>query len=462
MKTRKALWLLIGAIYLGIAPIASAQSFFLKKDDVVVMMGDSITEQRLYSTYVEIWCQTRFPSYNLTFRNVGIGGDTSGGGNGRFKRDVLSHKPTVLTVDFGMNDGGYIWVGKKIKVKDPKSKDLVEKELTAKDVDARYATYMKGLQGIADQAKAANIRVAWITPQPVENTPGAENDKYNTTLEKFSDGVKEIAKKNQGLQAAKNEGRFVDQFHPYWAVIQKARDAGEKGRITGGDAVHPGPPGQALMAAAILKGLGFRKEVSWIDIKLGGGLEGWNCDALDIKVKDDGVSFQRKDYALPYFPPDDPNPKANQSQQPSRILKWTPLLEDMNVYGLKVTGLKPGKYEVKLGGKKVAEYSDAELAKGVNFAGPALTAGPIADQVKDVVKAVDAKTNYYHGQIYSPLVLGRGIDKNPDFKDVAKEDYQKRREALIAERMQKMPAYDAAIRKALEPRQHRVEIVPAK
>src|SRR5438552_1468397 len=107
MALRKFTWLLIGAFLLTAAPTVSAQGFFLKKGDVVVLMGDSITEQRLYSTYLEIWSQTRFPDYNLVFRNVGIGGDTSGGGNGRFKRDVLPHNPTVLTVDFGMNDGGY-------------------------------------------------------------------------------------------------------------------------------------------------------------------------------------------------------------------------------------------------------------------------------------------------------------------------------------------------------------------
>ena len=238
-------FLLIGALLLGAASTAPAQEFFLKKGDVVVLMGDSITEQRLYSTYLEIWCQTRYPAYNLVFRNVGIGGDTSGGGNGRFKRDVLPHKPTVLTVDFGMNDGGYIWPGKIIEIKNPKTKEVTKKEIYAADVDVRRANYLEGQQGIADQAKSANIRVAWITPQPVENNPGAENDKYNMTLEKFSDGVKQIAEKNKGL--------FADQFHPYWAVVQKARDAGEKGRITGGDAVHPGPAGQALMAASILK-----------------------------------------------------------------------------------------------------------------------------------------------------------------------------------------------------------------
>ena len=437
MALRKCTWLLVAILFLGAAPLCSAQSFFLKKGDVVVVMGDSITEQRLYSNYLELWSQTRFPSYNLVFRNVGIGGDRSTGGNGRFKRDVLPFKPTVLTVDFGMNDGNYWWVGKMAG----------KKTIAQADIDAAYGTYMKGLQGIADQAKAANIRVAWVTPQPVENNPGDPNEMYNPTLGRFSDGVKEIAKKNDGL--------FADQFHPYWAVIHKAREAGEKGRITGGDAVHPGPPGQALMAASILKALGFPKLVSSVDVTVGPnlvGAVGQNCGAFsDVKSLAGGVSFKRQDLALPFFP-----------EQAKSLLKWTPLLEEMNDYGLKVTGLRAGKYDVKLEGKKVAEYSDKELAKGVNLASAALTVGPVADQVKDVIKAVNDKTNYYHDQIYSPLVLQRGLAKNPDFKDVPKEEITKRREALIEQRMQKMAEFDAAIRKALEPRSHLVEIVPAK
>ena len=446
MAVRKFTWLLAGVLFLGAAPLCSAQSFFLKKGDVVVVMGDSITEQRLYSNYLELWSQTRFPSHNLVFRNVGIGGDRSTGGNSRFKRDVLPFKPTVLTVDFGMNDGNYWWVGKMAG----------KKTIAQADIDAAYGTYMKGLQGIADQAKAANIRVAWVTPQPVENNPGDPNEMYNPTLGRFSDGVNEIAKKNDGL--------FADQFHPYWAVIQKARDAGEKGRITGGDAVHPGPPGQALMAASILKAMHFPREVSSVSIVVGGDVKFKNCK-IDGLTAGGGnaatsVKFTREDASLPFFPMDDP--KRKPTDQPSTILKWTRMLEEMNDYGLLVKGLAEGKYEVRLGGKKIAEHSDKELAKGVNLAAAALTAGPVADQIKDVVKAVDAKTNYYHDQIYSPLVLGRNLAKNPDFKDVAKEDVAKRRSALIEERMQKMPELDAAIRKALEPRSRLVEIVPAK
>ncbi len=160
-----------GLVCLLATPSLFAQSFFLKKGDIVVVMGDSITEQRLYSNYLEIWAQTRFPTYQLIFRNVGIGGDRAVGGNGRFKRDVLPYHPTVLTVDFGMNDASY-----------------------TSFKEQNFTPYMKGLQGIADQARAAGIRVAWITPQPTERRePGNQLAGYNETLKKFSEGVAAIA-----------------------------------------------------------------------------------------------------------------------------------------------------------------------------------------------------------------------------------------------------------------------------
>jgi lysophospholipase L1-like esterase len=429
------------------ASAAVAEDFFFKKDDRVVIMGDSITEQRLYSNYVELWSVTRFPQYKLVFRNVGIGGDTSGGGNGRFKRDVLPFKATAMTVDFGMNDGRYIWPGRVIKSKDAKTGTITEKIIKPEDVDSAYATYMKGLQGIADQAKAAGVRVAWVTPQPVEHNPGTPEEQYNQTLEKFSAGVKEIANKNGGL--------FVDQFHPYWAVIHKAREAGEKGRITGGDAVHPGPPGQALMAASILKGMSFPRLVSRasIDVSPSGRkrLETTNCKINHPEVKEGALRFERIDFALPFFP-----------QEAKSILKWTPLLEDMNEYGLQVKGLALGKYEVRLGGKKAAEYSAEELAKGVNLASAALAGGPVAEQVAEVVKAVTDKTNYYHDKIYRGVVLA-DPKKIIELKDAkTKEELEGRKQALIQERLSLMPELEERIHAASRPRAYQVEIVAIK
>ena len=125
--------LLFVALFAIITSAATAADFFFKDGDRVVIIGDSITEQHLYSNYVEMWTVSRVSrTGTMTFRNVGIGGDRSTGGNGRFKRDVLTYKPTAMTVDFGMNDGGY------------RPFD-----------EAGFKTYMDGLQGIADQAKAA-------------------------------------------------------------------------------------------------------------------------------------------------------------------------------------------------------------------------------------------------------------------------------------------------------------------
>ena len=208
----------------------------------------------------------------------------------------------------------------------------------------KFDNYFKGLQGMADQAKEAKIRVAWVTPQPLDvGEPGkTDPNKYNPTLEKFSeDGVKEIAKKNDGL--------YVDQFHPYLAVLNKARGEMDKyNRITAGDAVHPGFPGQSLMAASILKGLSMPSLVASVEIDAASKkATAKNAKVTDVAAKDGGnFLLAQADQAVPFFPP-----------EAASILKWTPILDELNDYRLKVTGLKDGKYAVSLGGKKAAEYS---------------------------------------------------------------------------------------------------------
>ncbi len=439
-RTLRSCGLLFLLMTPSVSDVARGEEFFFKNGDRVVMMGDSITEQHLYSNYVEMWTVTRFPAWDLTFRNVGIGGDRSTGGNTRFKRDTSPYKPTAMTVDFGMNDGGY------------KSFD-----------EPTFKTYMGGLQGIADQAKGAGIRMVWVTPQPLDKgDPGSTAlTDYNVTLEKFSEGVQAIADKNKGL--------FVDQFHPYLAVLDRARRAAPAyERITGGDAVHPGPAGQALMAYGILKGLGFPDLVSSVEIVV----ESSNLRSRRVRVQNcrisfpsspadsrvsypapsgfmnDSLSFERVDDALPFFP-DEARP----------ILKSAPILEELNRYGLKVVGMKAGKYSIRLGGAAVAEFTADELAHGVNLADAALKTGPVAEQVKAVKRAVEAKNKYHHDSIYRSVVLAQAII--PDWLGVnlSAADIAARRLAVFEERMAKMPALDAALRKALEIRPHTVEIV---
>src|SRR5438105_1955973 len=104
MRRLSTLLLLLAAPALTAAEPAD---FFFKPKDRVLFLGDSITEQYGYSSAIELYLTTRFPNWDCTFLNAGIGGDTATGGARRFAGHVLAEKPTAVTIDFGMNDGGY-------------------------------------------------------------------------------------------------------------------------------------------------------------------------------------------------------------------------------------------------------------------------------------------------------------------------------------------------------------------
>ena len=90
-------------LFAGALSARAADDFFFKANDRVLFLGDSITEQYQYSTDIELYLTTRFPTWNLTFLNAGIGGDRAQGGKNRFKDHVLAEKPTAITINFGVN-----------------------------------------------------------------------------------------------------------------------------------------------------------------------------------------------------------------------------------------------------------------------------------------------------------------------------------------------------------------------
>ena len=255
---------------LVIGAAANGADFFFHNGDRVVFLGDSITEQKLYTTYIEAYTLARFPKAEFTFRNVGWGGDTSwlrqrahpdegklfaaqgdelqkmvekavGAG---LARDVLPLKPTAVTVDFGMNDHSYTKFREDI-----------------------FRAYVRSESQIVKVLSEHGARVALLTTQPIEDRrPDPDKDVRNQSLRKFSDGLKTICSRGSAL--------FVDQFDPYMAIMMKQRSGNPQAHIGGGDAVHPGPAGHTLMAWAILKGLHAPAQVSCAQIDLAGGNAG--------------------------------------------------------------------------------------------------------------------------------------------------------------------------------------------
>ena len=52
-------------LLLASAPALAEDAFYLKSGDRVVFYGDSITDQRLYTTFIETFIVTRFPSLEV-------------------------------------------------------------------------------------------------------------------------------------------------------------------------------------------------------------------------------------------------------------------------------------------------------------------------------------------------------------------------------------------------------------
>ncbi len=362
-----------------VSRVLAVDSFF-HDGDRVVFLGDSITEQRLYTTYIEAYALTRHPQWKLWFRNVGWGGDTSwlrqrahpdekqlfaadeatqqkmvedSVGCG-LARDVLPLKPTAVTIKFGMNDHSY--------------------QKFREDI---FAAYVRSQTELAKVLKANGARVAFLTPQPIEDKrPDPDQDVRNQSLRRFSDGLKEVA--------AKTGETFVDQFDPYMAIMMKERSANPTAFIGGGDAVHPGPAGHTIMAWAVLKGLGATPLVSRAAIDCGARSvsAAESCRVTNLKLSNGTISFDRTDDALPM--PIDPKAEA--------ALKLAPILEDLNRYDLQLSGLPAGTYEISVDGEVVGKASSEELAKGANLA---TKAGPITQQSQQVLSLVFQKNNVF-------------------------------------------------------------------
>jgi len=416
-------------VALASSTLAADAGFFLHGGDRIVFLGDSITEQRLYTTYVEAYTVTRFPKQRFNFWNSGWGGDTSWlrmrshtdekalfaaqadeqqkivekAVDACLSRDVLSFKPTVVTVNFGMNDHNY----------EPFREDI-------------FRAYVRSQTEIVKMLAKNGVRVVLLTPQPIEERrPDPDKDPRNESLRKFSNGLKDVAAKQRAL--------FVDQFDPYMAIMMREHAARADACIGGGDAVHPSPVGHTLMAWIILKELKAPALVSSAELDVSGGqgskvVRETQCRLSNVNYDNTTLSFDRADEALP-MPVD---------TRAMDALKLGPVLNDLNRYELKVAGLKADRYNVMIDGQLAATVTREELAKGWNLA---TVAGPITKQAQEVLALIFQK-NEVGGKLWSVQLRPRQAAQRPGL------------EKQIAD-------LEAQITAACQTKPHRFELKPA-
>lgn len=392
-------------------------AFFVKDNDRVVFYGDSITDQRLYTTFTESFVVTRFPKRNVAFVHSGWGGDrVTGGGGGpidrRLKRDVIAYKPTIVTVMLGMNDGSYRAFDQSI-----------------------FDRYANGYTHLVDTLQGAlpGLRMTLIAPSPFDDVtrPPTFEGGYNAVLVRYGEFVKDLAEK-------KSVG-FADLNSSVVAATKKAFEADPQNAIKlNPDRVHPGPSGQLLMAAALLRAWKAPALVSSVTIDAGSGktTQTENAQVSNLTCGS-AIAWTQEDGALP-MPINFADPLI------ALAVRSSDLVESLDRQVLVIKGAPSAEYQLKIDGEVVGTFSRAQLAEGINLA---TLPTPMLEQARHV-HDLTLKHNNIH------FIRWRNIQVPLQDED----------ESRLARALEALDALEADVvqeqRAAAQPRPHEFELVP--
>ncbi|HWZ14126.1 MAG TPA: SGNH/GDSL hydrolase family protein [Mucilaginibacter sp.] len=323
-----------------------------KAGDRVVFVGNSITDGGHYHSYIWLYYMTHFPNMRITCFNAGIGGDAIGQIADRFDDDVLSKKPTVLTLSWGMNDSGYFeWARAD-------AQDVFEKRMVNS-----YKTY----DLVADKLKQRpEIRTILIGGSPYDET--TKFTTKNIWPHKSAALASIIAHQEQS--AKDNHWAFVDFFHPMTEINKREQAKDSTFSLTPNDRVHPDNDGHLVMAAIFLKAQGLdSKAVADISINAASKTvaKAINCRISNVIGTSDNLSFSYLANSLPYPLDTVPRSWGNHKKQ-SDALKVIPFNKEFNQEVLTVKGLRNGDYSLLIDGEKMGSWSASQFAGGVNMA----------------------------------------------------------------------------------------------
>jgi lysophospholipase L1-like esterase len=310
--------------------ISTKSALVLKKNDRIVFLGDSITEQHLYTNYVESYLSARYSALNLSFFNAGWGGDTAPGGVQRLQRDVLSLNPTVVTICYGMNDGSYC----------PMNAGILQ----------RYAA---GMSELVRLLKKAKVRVILLTPGMADHARNQELKAINYSglnLRRLADFV---------LGLAKRESLPVGDIHHLMTEVDARAKQVDREFTMIPDSIHPDPAGHLVMAHGLLQALGVSPllESAEIDLTAGKAVCSKGFKISDIQPHQWGYEFNLKPDCPPFFV----EPAAR------KILPFLPFQETYNNLRLSFRGGRAERYYFKSGAVRTECLSLKDLKSGIGL-----------------------------------------------------------------------------------------------
>jgi lysophospholipase L1-like esterase len=328
-------------LFLISADSHAQEAFQIHDGDRVVFYGDSITEPRLYTAFVETYTVTRFPKLHVHFRDSAWGGDRVTGGRGgpidvRLQRDVIAQKPTVFAIMLGANDGHGL----------PYDADL-------------FKTFTSGYEHIVNVVHDAlpDARITVVQPAPYDDftRPPAFPGGYNAVLLRYGTFVKHLGESN-GLTVADLNSLLA-------TVLKEANNIdGALAQRIGGDRTHPGPPGHLILAQSLLQAWNAPALVSWVEIDASQkqAVQRKKTSVDDLKITRN-ITWTQLDQSLP-FPVDLRDPAM------ALAVRCSDFMQALDQELLRVTGLAAPHYQLRIDGQTVADLGREQLAAGINLA----------------------------------------------------------------------------------------------
>lgn len=219
----------------------------------VVVLGDSITQDGRYVSFMEYLLEKQYPWLDFNFFSVGLSSETACGLteeghpfprpdiHERLGRALKAVRPDVVMACYGMNDGIY----------------------QSFDKD-RFEAFQKGIASMVEQCKKSGAKVFLVTPPAFDKskyganlTRKGEAFVYGKPYENYDEEV--LGRYAKWEFEARPGGAHVVELHHLMATLVKAAQT-PKSEVPAmhadGDGVHPNDKGHFVMAATVLVEMG--------------------------------------------------------------------------------------------------------------------------------------------------------------------------------------------------------------
>ncbi len=400
----------------------------LPKDSRLAIIGDSITEQMIYSKFMEAYILACAGRKDVSVFQFGWSGETASGFANRAENDLSAFKPTIVTLCYGMNDGTYRTYN-----------------------DSIGGNYEKAMRSVLEKLKAIGVS------QIVIGSPGAVDTKYfqrnptefgaKSPAEGYNDNLKHLRDIDEKL-AGEMKTAFADVHTPLVESMAKAKKGkGEDYDVCGRDGVHPGANGQLIMAYAFLKSLGCDGNIAEITVDMKGAA---NASEGHKILSSSNGKIELESIRYPFCFDADPNQSASNRS----ILPYVAFNQDLNRFILKVKNLSSAKAEVSWD-SETKEFTKEQLDAGINLAAE-FAKTPFDGNFSKISQAVGAKQNFERQMIKAVITQFRSI------ADYVKDDAELKSACdALKDKLGRMQLKkDAELKALIVPVKHSITVVP--